>query len=217
MLSYLFIIVSSLLGLYRCNIWDNLYSNLRSPQYELYTEFMLQLYNGDKEIIRILCSSDYNTIKISLLDEQLKKNLTIADLYLNFTGATASVDFEDKCLYKPVRAMEPINVLFLLSAYDLFTFFREDNKLHLYEYILVNPNGPSASNERNPLAALFDDIDKDAMAIFRVDSRYENLVDIDFKYNGIELQHLGTKVIPYGFNATYFTPKHECKLYDDSF
>jgi hypothetical protein len=214
MLIYIFLLIRLVTN----NLWDNLYSNLRSPQYELYPEFMVHLYNGEEEVIRISCSMIHNCLKISLLDDMLIKNFTIVDLYVNFTNATASFDFDDKCLYKALPGINLVNVDFLLHAYDLFTFFRKVDEKNVYEYILTNPNGSGFNLANNPLVALLKDIDKDALAVFRVDMDWENLVDVDFKFNGYELTDLLTKVIPVElFKPEDFTPKHECKLYEDKF
>jgi hypothetical protein len=202
-----------ILSFVHSNIWDNLYSNLRSPQFKLKFEFKLQLYNQDKEIINILYSSIFNSIKISILDEDVITNFSIVDVYINFAEAKVNMDFSDKCLFKAIPGIDAINTAFLMDSYDLFTFYRKAEKF--YEYIIANPYS-SEKKEDNPLLQFAKDLDKEASLIFRVGKESQALENIDFKYKGFVLTAATTKVTTkVEFKDIDFKPKHDCKLYEE--
>jgi len=127
-----------------CNLWDNLISQLNSPQYSIPDELKLELFNQDRKAMEILVSSKFNTIKFSLINEDLVKsiipgNLTsiVADVYLNFTNGTIKMDFDDSCYYKNASQIRAMTTKFILNSYDLLTFFYETSDY--YEYIYTNP------------------------------------------------------------------------------
>jgi hypothetical protein len=137
-----FIIIS--LNYISCNIWDNLISQLNSPQYSIPDELKLELFNQDNKAMEIFVSSKFNTIKFSLINEDLVNSVipanltsTVADVYLNFTNGTIKIDFDDSCYYKNASAIRAMTTKFILNSYDLLTFFYETPDY--YEYIYTNP------------------------------------------------------------------------------
>jgi hypothetical protein len=217
-----------LLGAINCNLWDNLFSNLDSPQYALPTEFKMELYNEGNNIIEILFSGYLNSIRITLLENFIQKeDKPIVDLYVNFTAGTASADFQDLCFYRNLTALQMISSRFILDSYDLFTYFKANKETKEYEYLISNPLGNKLDNDFGFLlddnakksalikSILGNDIDDLAYVVFRVNMETEVLQAIDFKYQGIEYLNLETKVSwVSSFNKTLFQPKHNCTYFN---
>lgn len=91
-----------------CNIWDNLYSNLKSPMSEIPEEFKLSLYNGNIKSNKTLfsdiwISSIQNKIKISLYDSA-KLTYNLDEMFNLITNNTRG---------------EPLNNIFLNLVIDL--------------------------------------------------------------------------------------------------
>ena len=127
-----------------CNIWDNLISQLNSPQYEIPDEIKLEVFNQDHKAMDIYISSNFNLMKFSLINEDLVKTVlpnnitsTVADVYLNFTNGTIKIDFDDVCYYRNISAINKLTTKFLLFSYDLLTYFHDT--IDFYEYVFTNP------------------------------------------------------------------------------
>jgi hypothetical protein len=151
-LNFLFIILS--INYISCNIWDNLISQLSSPQFSIPDELKLELFNEDRKAMEVLVSSKFNTIKFSLINEDLVNSVipgnltsTVADVYLNFTNGTIQMDFDDSCYYKNASQIRAMTTKFILNSYDLLTFFYETSDY--YEYIYTNPLQKALDNTAN--------------------------------------------------------------------
>lgn len=128
----------------KCNIWDNMITQLSSPQFSIPDELKLEVFNQDNKAMEIFISSKLNMIKFSLINDDLVRSVipnnitsTVADIYLNFTNGTIKIDFEDSCYFKNVTAISKLTTKFILFSYDLLTYFKDTQDY--YEYILTNP------------------------------------------------------------------------------
>jgi hypothetical protein len=201
-----------------CNIWDNFYSQLKSPQFILYPEFKLQLFKLNREILQVNFSSTYNSIKVSLSDPLLIAFLHAQEVYVDFLASTVSYESVNSCYYISAPKLGTFKSYFLLDSYDLFSYFRRDDVKGYYEYVVTNPLGSDVNflAEANPLEPLLKDIDKDAFAIFRVNMKDLSLENVDLKYKGYEFFNLTTRVSIQEFNEIDFRPKNECLIYTPS-
>jgi hypothetical protein len=134
-----------------CNIWDNIFSQLNSPQLVLPSESKVELFNKENKMMEVLISSQRNILKVSLLDKNLVKNVTgqnssdIVDIYVNFTNTFVSFDFEDSCRFKNISVLNKFQLKFFLASYDILTLFK--NGEIFYEYVFTNPLGkPNRNN-----------------------------------------------------------------------
>ena len=126
------------------NLWDNLFSQLKSPQLVLPEESKVELFNKENKMMEVISSTSNNVIKISLLDKhfiQTFANFTNAkdflNIYLNFTNGTVKFDWEDQCSYLNVSMISKFKLKFFLASYDLLTFFNDAEQY--YEYYFTNP------------------------------------------------------------------------------
>jgi len=140
------LIITSFIGNYiTCNIWDNIFSQLNSPQLFLPNESKIEIFNKNNKMMEVLISSEKNTLKVSLLDKNLVKNVTglnssdIVDIYINFTNTFISLDFQDSCTFKNISILNKFKLKFFLASYDILTLFK--NGEIYYEYIFTNPLG----------------------------------------------------------------------------
>jgi hypothetical protein len=133
-----------------CNIWDNIFSQLNSPQLVLPSESKVELFNKENKMMEVLISSQRNILKVSLLDKNLVKNITgqnssdIVDIYVNFTNSFVSFDFEDSCRFKNISVLNKFKLKFFLASYDILTLFK--NGEIYYEYVFTNPLGKQNKN-----------------------------------------------------------------------
>ena len=126
-----------------CNVWDNIFSQLKSPQLILPSDSQVEMFNKENKMMDLKISSGRNILKVSLLDKDLVKNITgdnssdIVDIYVNFNNSTISFDFVDTCRYKNISLLAKFQLKFFLASYDILTLFENGDKY--YEYILTNP------------------------------------------------------------------------------
>lgn len=137
--NFLFFLLIALKGIL-CNIWDNIYSNVNSPQYEIPEEFKMTLVNDltEETISELFVSSSLNKVKLTLI---MEKQANEANRFINFvvdmSNGTMTVDSEDKCLYRNILGLNKFTVKFFLNSYDLFSYFKENETF--YDYVITNP------------------------------------------------------------------------------
>lgn len=131
------------------NLWDNIFSQIKSPQLVLPEESKVELFNNENKMMEVVLSTSMNAIKISLLDKHLINtfaNFTKAkdflNIFVNFTSGTVDFDWEDNCSYLNVSLINKFRLKFFLASYDLLTFFNEAEQY--YEYYFTNPLHSSA-------------------------------------------------------------------------
>lgn len=144
----------NIISLSKCNIWDNFFSQLKSPHYRIPDEFSLMLFKDSLNIMNISASYKYNSYKLSLfqnpfnvvkndlkfLEDKTNNNIfneTIVDIYVNFTGGIVNLDFHDSCKYINATALSKFSSKFFLESYELLTLFEQEDVF--YDYILMNP------------------------------------------------------------------------------
>ena len=145
----------------KCNIWDNFFSQLKSPHFKIPDEFSLMLFKENINIMNISSSTKYNSYKISIFQNPLDSlnsdlkfledkmnndffNQTIVDIYVNFTGGIINLDFHDYCKFINASALTKFSSKFFLASYELLTLFEQDDSF--YDYILMNPLNNHISN-----------------------------------------------------------------------
>lgn len=125
---------------FMCNIWDNIYSNVNSPQYEIPEEFKMTLINDltQETISELFVSSSLNKVKLTLIREQKTNELNrFINFLVDMNNGTMTVDSEDKCLYRNISGLTKFTVKFFLNSYDLFSYFSENETF--YDYVITNP------------------------------------------------------------------------------
>jgi hypothetical protein len=231
-------LVLGLISTIGCNMWDNLLSQLKSPQFTIPNEVKLELSNDNKIIMEIAISTSYNMIKISLTNEELSKEMfnldRIVDIYLNFTNGTVDFDFDDSCFYKNITALKSINTKFIIYSYDWLTYFNNLDEKY-FDYILTNPlsgkfdaginyflfakknlkggNSDILNNIKNQIGNI---IDKDSYINFRVNKSTKLLEKISLKYDKVILNNLDVKSTAVNkFDDDVFKLKHDCALLEE--
>ena len=127
-----------LLSIYS-NIWDNIFSQAKSPHFNLAENFQILLTNekDNSTVGELFVSSELNLIKFSfILDDSSVKDAFI-HLLINFNDGKIYFDTQEKCAYLYYDIVEQISPKFILNAYDLLSYFSEDKDY--YHYIIINP------------------------------------------------------------------------------
>lgn len=234
--AYLYLTIAIFIQIYSCNIWDNMFSHLESPYYDLSEEFKIELKRDNKVKATIYSSYKYSLIKISLLDQDIfnsslfNNNSTaidydILDIYIDFYKSRISLDFSDYCNYTNVTGLKFINPKFLTSSYDFLTYYREGS--NYLEYLFTNPlalgkfnkdlhslNNPL--NDKNELLNMLNsESDIDTNIKFNVDKSNYSLVSIELEFQGA---HLGTFEASFikdvNFEAKDFLKRNKCNYFE---
>ena len=154
------IFLSSILLLsIQSNIWDNIYSQSKSPHFYIPDNFQIALTNEKDGSLagELFVSSRLNLIKLSfILDESNEKDAFI-QLLIDFKTGKIYFDTEEKCVYIYYDIVEQISPKFILNAYDLLSFFSEDE--NYYHYVVINPLSlAEVDDEVNIVAKIFKNI-----------------------------------------------------------
>ena len=59
----------------KCNIWDNFFSQMKSPHYDIPDDFTLMLLKDNINVMNISSSFDFNSYKVSLFQNPINKKL----------------------------------------------------------------------------------------------------------------------------------------------
>ena len=121
------------------NIWDNIYSQSKSPHFSIPDNFQITLMNekDGSTAGELFVSSNLNLIKFSfILDESNSKDAFI-HLLIDFKEGKIYFDTEEKCVYQYYDIVEQISPKFIINAYDLLSYFSEDD--NYYHYVVINP------------------------------------------------------------------------------
>ena len=133
------LIITILLILTNSNLWDNIYSQSSSPHFSIPDNFQMLLKNekDDSTAGELFVSSELNLIKFSfILDESNVKEAFI-HLLIDFNTGKIYFDTQEKCVYLWYDLVGQITTKFLLNAYDLLSYFKEEERY--YHYIVINP------------------------------------------------------------------------------
>ena len=165
-----------------CNIWDNIYSNVNSPQYEIPEEFKMTLINDltQETISELFVSSSLNKVKLTLI---MQKQANEMNRFINFvvdmSNGTMTVDSEDKCLYRNISGLNKFTVKFFLNSYDLFSYFKENETF--YDYVITNPLSYNDSL-KEIIKTVYDQpyyvnlrVNKEKLSLEKVVVNYENV------------------------------------------
>ena len=178
---FFFFLLLTLKGIL-CNIWDNIYSNVNSPQYEIPEEFKMTLINDltQETISELFVSSSLNKVKLTLI---MQKQANEMNRFINFvvdmSNGTMTVDSEDKCLYRNISGLNKFTVKFFLNSYDLFSYFKENETF--YDYVITNPLSYNDSL-KEIIKTVYDQpyyvnlrVNKEKLSLEKVVVNYENV------------------------------------------
>ena len=179
--NFFFFLLLTLKGIL-CNIWDNIYSNVNSPQYEIPEEFKMTLINDltQETISELFVSSSLNKVKLTLI---MQKQANEMNRFINFvvdmSNGTMTVDSEDKCLYRNISGLNKFTVKFFLNSYDLFSYFKENETF--YDYVITNPLSYNDSL-KEIIKTVYDQpyyvnlrVNKEKLSLEKVVENYENV------------------------------------------
>ena len=175
------------------NIWDNIYTQSNSPHFIIDDNFQIDLLNIETNATagELLLSSELRLIKLSLILSELNTNDSFIQIIINFNNGKIYFDTEEKCLYKYMSLIEQLSPKFIVSAYDILSYFSEDE--NNYHYIITNPFEFSNNNKVLLLAnKILNDFennfkryesiyDKDLYADFIIDKNESKIKGIDIK------------------------------------
>ena len=176
------------------NIWDNIYTQSNSPHFIIDDNFQIDLLNIETNATagELLLSSELRLIKLSLILSELNTNDSFIQIIINFNNGKIYFDTEEKCLYKYMSLIEQLSPKFIVSAYDLLSYFSQDE--NNYHYIITNPFEFSDNNTKVLLLAnnILNDFennfkryesiyDKDLYADFIIDKNERKIKGIDIK------------------------------------
>ena len=153
------ILLSISLLIIQSNIWDNIFSQSKSPHFSIPDNFQIILTNekDGSTAGELFVSSNLNLVKFSfILDESNTKDAFI-QLLIDFKSGKIYMDTQEKCVYIYVDIIEQISPKFITNAYDLLSFFSEDE--NYYHYIVINPLSlADVDDEVNIIAKIFKNI-----------------------------------------------------------
>lgn len=215
----------------KCNIWDNMFSQLKSPHFVIPSETKIELFKEDSKMMELLLSDSRNVLKVSLIDKDYTKLLTnvsdIVDIYLNFTNATVSFDFSNDCYYKIFSILNTFTLKFFEESYDILTLFVNGNEF--YEYYLTNPLKTNTNLDKSKFTEINTNLnflqeeiknnfvknfldDEDSMILFEVNKLNKLLEKIKLKYKGLNLELTSKMTLNMNFTDSDFSRKHSCRL-----
>ena len=170
-------------------------------------------------------SSEFNLTKFSfILDESNSKDSFI-QLLIDFNIGKIYFDMEEQCYFKYYNLIEQINPKFIINAYDILSYFSEDE--NDYHYIVINPLELTVvENEKlniipnilkNVLQNLEKNIlksktifDRDIYGDFVIDKKTETIKSISVKINDTFI-NLNTIYKPYNIEREQFNSIHDLK------
>ena len=193
-----------------CNIWDNIYSNLNSPQYSIPDDFKLTLTNDltQKTMSELFVSSYLDKIKLTLI---LEKNTNELDRFLNLfidmKKGIIALDTEEKCLYRNYTALSKFTVKFFLNSYDILSIFQPNGDY--YDYVITNPLSYNDS-----LKELIKTVyDKPYYVNLEVNKEKLNLEKIKINFDSVQAMTLTPKVETRNMtNDDFKLINSDCKL-----
>ena len=163
------------------NIWDNIYSQAKSPRLVIPKDFQLTLRseNSDSTIGEIYLNSEENLIKLSLVLDELGSKDEFIHIIFNFNEGKIYFDTQEKCVYQYYEMVEQLSVDFFLNAYDLLTYFSEDNDN--FYYTLVNPLEISVADDKiNKIPSLISNVLKNVKNLVKSNNIYDSEYYGDF-------------------------------------
>ena len=179
--NFFFFLLLTLKGIL-CNIWDNIYSNVNSPQYEIPEEFKMTLINDltQETISELFVSSSLNKVKLTLIMQKQDNEMnSFINFVVDMRNGTMTVDSEDKCLYRNISGLNKFTVKFFLNSYDLFSYFKENETF--YDYVITNPLSYNDSL-KEIIKTVYDQpyyvnlrVNKEKLSLEKVVVNYENV------------------------------------------
>jgi hypothetical protein len=219
----IFYFVILLFTIVNCNIWDNMFSQLKSPHFVIPSETKVELFRDNNKMMELLLSDSRNVLKVSLFDKDYTKLITnvsdIVDIYVNFTNATVSFDFSNDCYYKNFTILKSFTLKFFEESYDILTLFVNGNEF--YEYYLTNPIKQNINKEETEIKKFLQEekilfsenfLDEDSMVLFQVNKLSSLLEKIKLKYKDLNIDLTSKMTINMNFTNADFNRQHSCRL-----
>ena len=173
------IVLSILLLIINSNLWDNIYSQSKSPHSTLPDNFELLLLNEKDNTIAgdLLMSTEHNLTKFSFILDESNGQDAFIQLLIDFNAGRLYIDTQEKCVYQYINLIEQLCPKFILYAYDLLSYFSEDS--NDYHYIVINPLEISEVEEddMNKIPSLLKYI---FLFFGQVSKKYNTIYDKDF-------------------------------------
>ena len=206
-----------LFNIYNCNIWDNMYSQMKSPYIPIPYEFEIELYNDETTLNQMGSFYIINTInafKIILNNYEKNKNI---DLFINITynkkkGILEFFNSTD-CFYFNSTLIKNFPIIFFLNSFDLLSYFQQTN--NSYEYYVSNIFSQNKDKKIKPE-------DKDFYIKFIIDMLTKKLTNIDIKFKIGELPFhitsytiLKKRIFKESDYYDNIIPRDKCKRFPD--
>ncbi len=136
---FLIILLSLIFNFVFSNIWDNIYTQVNSPHFTIDDNFQIILENviENTTAAELLFSSELGLIKFSFILSESNNNDSFIQIIIDFNNGKLYFDTEEKCLYKYMDLIKQLSPKFIINAYDILSYFSEDNDY--YRYIVTNP------------------------------------------------------------------------------
>ena len=172
-------VLSILLLIINSNLWDNIYSQSKSPHSNLPNNFELFLINQKDNTTAgdLLMSTEHNLTKFSFVLDESNGQDPFIQLLIDFNKGRLYIDTHEKCVYQYINLIEQLCPKFILNAYDLLSYFSEDE--NDYHYIVINPLEISEVDEDD--MNKFPSLLKYILLFFgKVTKKYNSIYDKDF-------------------------------------
>ena len=169
-----FLFLFSLFRFSLSNIWDNIYTQVNSPHFVIDDNFQVNLLNTETNSTagELLLSSELGLIKLSLILSEGNNNDSFIQITIDFNEGKVFFDTEEKCLYTYMDLIKQMSPKFLVSGYDILSYFTEDE--NNYHFIVTNPF--EISDSKNTIILLVTNIINDFSNHFK---KYESIYDED--------------------------------------
>ena len=209
------------------NLWDNIFSQSKSPHLSISYNFQLLLLNekDNSTLGELLMSSEHNLTKFSFILDDSNKKDSFIQLLVNFTNGKIFFDIEEQCYFKYYSLIEQISPKFILNAYDVLSYFSEDEDN--FHYIVINPleltvvENDKLSQIPKILKNVLHNVEKSIYksktifdrayyADFIVDKKNETIREISIKI-GNTFNNFNTVYKPYNVEKEKFNSIHNLK------
>lgn len=173
------VIFNFFLVIINSNLWDNIFSQSKSPHSTLPDNFELFLVNEKDNTIAgdLLMSTEHNLTKFSFVLDESNGQDPFIQLLIDFNKGRLYIDTQEKCFYQYINLIEQLCPKFILNAYDLLSYFSED--ANDYHYVVINPLEIAEVDEDdiNKLPSLLRNI---LLFFGKVTKKYNSIYDKDF-------------------------------------
>lgn len=197
----------------KCNLWDNIFSQLQSPQYQIPDEFILNVEVNQNTSFKIYFSASLNAIRLSAIGKRTSSMMPSGDVYIKFNDQKIFINNEKECRFKKLDYLQYLTAKFFIVSYDLITFYKETDKYHEYSFNSYKENANLRGNDQKFLVKLLlKELDIDSSIIFKVSKETETLQHIDLNYKFFKFENMKvTTEVKEALEEKDFEIGKECK------